>query len=383
MIRHCPQSEDAAAHAAGELAPSRRQQFEAHLANCPVCQEESIALRRVFQQLHAAPTPAGTPRAGIAQAAWAQARHEESASAQNRKRWTLGASAGVAAALALGALAVVGPPRPATPSSGLAKVVAPDPRSESLSQALDWFCRHQESDGSWSAEKWGGNPQFEAALTGLPVIALLEGSPSPERRQAARRAVHHLQRLQRPDGTFGAPFGTSAFVQGVSTCALLCASHEWKEQPLRQSAEAAVQAVLASQLTSGGWAPAPGGAPLPLITHWHREALVRASDLDLPQVASALQRADAWLASQPTGPDSHPPDPGSALADFHQAYFTIAQLGRTPSSDALALRQRIQDSLIGRQTRTGEEAGTWEPTDQWSRAGGRLYSTALATLALR
>lgn len=386
MNHHCPHSEDVAAYAAGELAPARRQQFESHLARCPACQEESNALRRLLQQLQAAPAP--TPRAGIAQAAWAQARHEESKAAPNHRRWKPGfsvgvASVGAAAAVVLVGLGVFRPPHSVAPSADLVTAPSPDPRTESLAQALDWFCRHQEGDGSWDAGKWGGNPQFEAALTGLPVIALLDGSPSPERLAAARRAVDHLQRLQQSDGTFGAPFGTSAFVQGVSTCALLRAWHEWKEQPLQQSAEAAVQAVIASQLPSGGWAPAPGAAPLPLVTHWHREALVWASDLGLPQVAPALQRADAWLASQPTDAASHPPDPGAALADFHQAYVTISHLRQTPSSEALAQRQRIQDSLIGRQTRTGEVAGTWEPTDQWSRAGGRLYSTALASLALR
>ena len=43
---------------------------------------------------------------------------------------------------------------------------------------------------------------------------------------------------------------------------------------------------------------------------------------------------------------------------------------------------RIRDLLIAEQVHDGEFAGSWEPRDPWSGYGGRIYSTAMATLCL-
>ncbi|MCA9009388.1 MAG: hypothetical protein KDB01_06560 [Planctomycetaceae bacterium] len=42
----------------------------------------------------------------------------------------------------------------------------------------------------------------------------------------------------------------------------------------------------------------------------------------------------------------------------------------------------VRDMLVEQQIQTGPMAGTWDPNDEWGRYGGRLYSTALATLTL-
>ena len=42
----------------------------------------------------------------------------------------------------------------------------------------------------------------------------------------------------------------------------------------------------------------------------------------------------------------------------------------------------VRDTLIGEQITDGADAGSWSPHGPWGRYGGRLYSTALATLTL-
>lgn len=42
----------------------------------------------------------------------------------------------------------------------------------------------------------------------------------------------------------------------------------------------------------------------------------------------------------------------------------------------------VRDTLIDQQITDGELAGSWDPNGPWGRYGGRLYSTALATLSL-
>ncbi|MBN1674995.1 MAG: hypothetical protein JXR37_28390 [Kiritimatiellae bacterium] len=53
------------------------------------------------------------------------------------------------------------------------------------------------------------------------------------------------------------------------------------------------------------------------------------------------------------------------------------------SDESARLLADIQNALSERQTRAGPNAGTWEPTDPWSSAGGRIYTTAMATLSLQ
>lgn len=42
----------------------------------------------------------------------------------------------------------------------------------------------------------------------------------------------------------------------------------------------------------------------------------------------------------------------------------------------------VRDTLISEQRREGPAAGSWDPNGPWGRYGGRLYSTAIATLTL-
>ena len=66
---------------------------------------------------------------------------------------------------------------------------------------------------------------------------------------------------------------------------------------------------------------------------------------------------------------------------YYWYYGTLAmyQHGGRPWQDWNAV---VRDTLISQQVTNGPMAGSWEPNDQWGRYGGRLYSTALATLTL-
>ena len=67
---------------------------------------------------------------------------------------------------------------------------------------------------------------------------------------------------------------------------------------------------------------------------------------------------------------------------FYDAYF----VSRLSGQGFPALRNRHVDAhrgLTETQVRSGEHRGSWEASDRWSAVGGRLYATALATLALQ
>lgn len=66
---------------------------------------------------------------------------------------------------------------------------------------------------------------------------------------------------------------------------------------------------------------------------------------------------------------------------YYWYYGTLAmyQFGGRPWDDWNTV---VRDTLISQQRTDGELTGSWDPADRWGRYGGRLYSTALATLTL-
>lgn len=71
----------------------------------------------------------------------------------------------------------------------------------------------------------------------------------------------------------------------------------------------------------------------------------------------------------------------SQLNLYYWYYGTLAmyQYGGRPWEEWNA---RVRDTLISEQRRDGANAGSWDPNGPWGRYGGRLYSTAIATLTL-
>jgi hypothetical protein len=71
----------------------------------------------------------------------------------------------------------------------------------------------------------------------------------------------------------------------------------------------------------------------------------------------------------------------SQLNLYYWYYGTLAmyQYGGKPWEQWNAA---VRDTLIDQQVSEGDDAGSWDPKGPWGRYGGRLYSTALATLTL-
>lgn len=47
-----------------------------------------------------------------------------------------------------------------------------------------------------------------------------------------------------------------------------------------------------------------------------------------------------------------------------------------------AWNDATRDMLVNTQLKDGPNAGTWNPTDNWERSGGRIYSTSIRLLML-
>jgi prenyltransferase beta subunit len=329
-------------------------------------------------------------------------------------------------------------------------------------QAVEWLSRTQEADGSWSTTRWGGDKQFEVALTGLALLTLVDESSRwtpharlrqnyggqagwrhglawlldwPDRARRSRSteaAIAYLIRKQGNDGQFGEFFSSAPYNQGIATLALAKAYETRKDESLRVALNRAVSAICACQHADGGWGYHQEARPASnlSVTLWQIEALRLASAQGWPQVRSNVERGFRWMAgvaadngsfgyrtSGDAAGDASPTltamgamslldpahmglvTPGRRQAikaqvqrlaaspgpdmDFYRRYFLAAALKKmdeSPSSGGLVSLRR---DLLSKQVKRGKEAGSWKADTQWGSAGGRIYSTALASLSLR
>lgn len=372
MSVDCPRCEDAAAYVAEELSPDERKGYDAHLAACATCREAVATTRRIVGLLQSAPAP--EPVRDLAPGILARVRAER----PPLRFWPRAAA--VAAVLAL--------------LAGSAQFWRRQP-APGVDRALTWFCQTQEPDGSWNAEKWGGNARFEVALTALPLLALLHSAePGPERVAAIDRASGWLRKQQTPEGSFGPEFQGASYNQSIATLALLQIHQRFPVLELKEPLDAAVATILARQTRDGGWGYLRSPLADRSITMWHLKALAAASTLGWENARPALERGREWLAAHPDRASDpvEPPDSPSALLatggsdskmDFHRAWMLATSLEKKRDGTSRRQLADIRKTLLARQEPEGSARGSWAPDDRWGQAGGRLYSTALASLSLR
>jgi len=387
MKTNCPRECDAAAWLGGELPPGEAAAFAQHLSACSGCRQAVEATRRVLGRLQSLPAPEHDRDLAPDIIAKLRARPQVIPYKSQRR---LRAAAAVAALLLPATLLVrfnYPGPRTAENSGTAASLAADlppvltDTDAAQVSRALDWFCVQQEIDGSWDPAKWGGNRRFQAALTALPLISLLKGARGPAHGEAADRALAWLRREQNEHGSFARFAGDGGYNHGLGTLALLHACAARPTPALRASATSALHYALRTQNAGGGWGDSVNSDVS--VTLWYRETLELAARLGWDEAAPALARASRWLQSRTPSRVTTGHAPEVEPLDYLEAYFTVAELLRENTAQASARRDLIRRQLRLTQSLTGENPGTWEPAGSWGRAGGRIYSTALACLALR
>lgn len=396
MKTNCHYSDDANAYVAGELDVVARIDFEAHLPMCEECQRAMESTQSVIGFLRSAPQI--EPVRDLTPVVLARIRDEEK-KVRPVIRWPHFAAAAVLVGLCVTA-AIMQNRLPETnrPAPIAAKT---DAENEGVALAVDWFLRTQETDGSWSAERWGGHKNYAPALTALPLLALLSADEAtPGHDAAIARATDWLLKQQNPDGTFGASVQGAPYNHSITTLALLHAYRHSPDLVPKAALDRAVNALTESQASDGGWGSHRYGSLADrAITQWHIQALDLASSLGWDAARPFVQRGQDWLSvvskslASPAGPTeitsaifSLPADESErsvGVLNFYQTYFSVVALEHQANSSAKTRLAAIRRDILNHQVTAGTDGGSWSPNDQWGRAGGRLYSTAMASLSLR
>lgn len=442
----CPSSEILAAFASGQLAPEEEADLAQHLAVCAACRAEASSLRRVAHALRAvprAPAPdlaesvlAGTFGADAKRhAAWQRPLAIAAGLALVATTVWIAVPRGslnpeVALQLpaeepeAASELALATPSASPIPAPAIAPDSAPE---DPIARAIDWLVAAQDAGGSWSPQRWGAQANYGVGVSALATLALAAaedaGMDAPE---PLRRGAEYLLQQQDGRGLFGPDITGSLYNHALACLALLEVEQRHPDLVPGERIDAALGLLIESQRDTGGWSylRARHGAPNTSLTSWALLALIRAEDLGRHGHEAAIARALAWLKATmneegrvgyrrpddfPQGPETltaaaalcllgrpsaHRNELNSLLGhvrgdlaqqkgslDFYRTFFQASALRGAGLADSVEMRDllaRIQQV----QERGGADDGSWRADDRWALAGGPVYSTAMAVLAL-
>lgn len=314
---------------------------------------------------------------------------------------------------------------------------------QAVQAALKWLAAAQSSDGRWDSSRYGGGQAVladtqdrmgagknaDTGITGLALLAFLGAGHTHlegEYAETIRRGLDFLleAQQQRNDASLvGTAGGYAAmYCHGIATLALSEAYSMTGDPQLRAPVQKAIEFTLRAQdRESGGWRYQPGQAGDTSQFGWQLMALTSAhySGIRIPHEtwtraggflnSVAVPGSKGGLASyrpgqRPTAamtaeallcrlflrtPLNHPLiaeaaerivqlPPGKGRVNYYYWYYGTLSLYHLQDSNWDLWNAALQNQLLPRQA----DDGSWDANSVWGPSGGRVYSTALATMTL-
>ena len=310
-------------------------------------------------------------------------------------------------------------------------------------EALVWLAAAQNEDGRWDASQFGsGKPNFEGghdrkstglnadtAVTGLAILCFLGSGHTPlegEYADVVNRGVQFLlqaQRQRRDGSLVGQSTGFAAmYCHGIATLAISEAYALTGDNSLKQPVQRAIEFTLSAQHpTTGGWRYAPHQPGDTSQLGWQLMALTSAYYAGLvPRASPVWKRANTFLDSVSSGSYGglasyragerptpamtaeaalcrlflgSPPSsgmmneatnyvannlPGRGRVNYYYWYYGTLALYHMHDANWLRWNSAVKQQLL----RLQSTDGSWHANSVWGPSGGKVYSTALATLTL-
>ncbi len=412
----------------GEIDAARRDAFRVHVLVCGSCAEEVESQQRVLDGLSQLVSDEPREKSDARSLAFSvigEVDREERVAGghawQRRVAATVLLALGLGVAMFIAFRDPVDQPNIEESSVGGSTVamvsdgVFDDQTTAAVARGLSWLTDVQEDHGGWSSARFGGRADFDIGVSARAVLALAT-SDDGEHLAAAARGADFLIGEQQRSGLFGSSFHGAIYNHSVGTRALLAcwqrrdsiegeSARSWKE-----SIDAAVSYLVRSQDRSGSWSSrgARTASESLSLSTWPLECLAEARALGWKNLDSSIRLATTWVDStlrrgqvgEPSDVESlswvvQRSEPGqSALARrtldrliagesrYYSAFLVSRALRRGTEAWRKDRRRDAAQQLLARQESEGRYTGSWEPVERWSVLGGRLCSTALATLAL-
>ncbi|MDG2012863.1 MAG: terpene cyclase/mutase family protein, partial [Pirellulaceae bacterium] len=313
-----------------------------------------------------------------------------------------------------------------------------------VEQALNWLANHQEEDGRWSGLRYGGGQErfvlghdrqgagtaSDTGLTGLSILAFLAAGHTHlegDYRETVQRGLQYLLRSQSTNGEMAgdAKLFARMYCHAMATLAITEALAMTRDDRLKNAVTLAVNYSLKSQHAShGGWRYRPGDEGDMSQFVWQVLVMKSAelAGIEIPIRSKALMSVflerctsgdnDGLASYRPGLAPSAPMTaealvcryflaenvpvstaaeasqlllremPGSSQENLYYWYYGSLAMFQTGGTAWENWNHQLTKTLVGSQVTEGEFIGSWNPTGVWAGYGGRVYSTAMATLSL-
>ena len=302
-----------------------------------------------------------------------------------------------------------------------------DATEKAIRASMRWLAQNQEEDGRWDSRKHGAKGRFDTGNTGLALLCFFGWGARHDRdgeyRDHVNRALDYLLRIQKKDGDLSGD--GHMYCHSTASIALCEAYGITGDQRLREPAERSIAYTLAAQSKSrGGWRYNPGEDSDTSITGWQYMALhsARLAGLKVPEKHFELARkwldfagggkhgglygyqgpGTKWPAMIATGmfcrqldlvPPTSPMQIESAQQlksrpmrttrpDYYYIYYATLALYQHQGPVWNDWNEQLKEVLPRLQEKTGRNEGSWAFSRGITATGGRVASTALATLSL-
>lgn len=310
--------------------------------------------------------------------------------------------------------------------------------------ALKWLADNQAADGRWDPRahdagkdtnvlgrnRQNAGSRSDTAMTGLALLSFLgSGHTHLEGpyREDVRRGLEFLMRSQGSDGNLGGQAAIFEFMycHAMAACAMSEAYGMTHDERLREPVRRAVgYTVSAQDPKGGGWRYRPGDPGDTSQLGWQLMSL-KSADLAgiaipdrtrqgiiryLQSVSSGQYggRASYRPGEQATRPMTaealvcwqflglareHPACneagdfvlgelPGEGTYNLYYWYYATLSMYQLQGPHWERWNESLRPALVSRQVKEGPLAGSWDTNDLWGGHGGRVYTTAMATLTL-
>ncbi len=317
---------------------------------------------------------------------------------------------------------------------------ATEASEQAVALGLKWLAEHQLPDGGWSFDHTlcpncrgqcrnpGSVREARNAATGLallPFLAAGQTHKAGEYKRHVMRGLYFLTSQMKVSEQGGSLYegGGTMYSQGICTIALCEAYAMTHDKGLYAPAQKAIDFVVYAQdPVGGGWRYHPRQAGDTSVSGWQISALKAGHAAYLRVPPTAVQKASRFLDGvQADGGAQYGYTDPALNRDATTAIGLLCRMYLGWKQENPALRRGVQwisdqgpsknniyydyyatqvmrhvggdvwekwnsvmrDQLVDSQARSGHEAGSWFiPAGQVAEKGGRLYSTAMATMIL-
>jgi hypothetical protein len=312
--------------------------------------------------------------------------------------------------------------------------------------ALKWLAENQSPDGRWDASshgagreasvhghhRSGAGARADTAVTGLTILTFLAAGNTHLKGEYRENVQHGLEFLLRQQGRDGNLAGDAQlfarmYCHGMATLALGEAYAMTEDQRIKPYLQRAIAYTVAAQKPDdGGWRYQPGDIGSGDMSQfgWQLMAIksAEAGGIQIPTRTSA--GLNTFLARSSTGRkgglsgyrpteapsrtmtaealvcrfflgitrDSPAVDeatdfimqelPGAGRTNLYYWYYASLALHQVHDERWKKWNSALKRELLRLQRKDGPVAGSWDATTVWGSHGGRVYSTAMATLCL-